>query len=262
MTRSAEGAWGGIKTGHGSGKMDMKWKKKGVRFLPADITKVQLSGGEIHYLWWFIQGSIMVPDVRYRLRKAWGFCERHAWGAILVEASLRHGYMHGPAILYEDLLEPAVQAIHLQGPLKNLRLLKGFRDKGRCLMCEMDLGPETRGAANPDLVERGRDPGELRVFARRTESYWRETVCGRCLGNGSWPRCRRHFIEDVSKGVMGSLLPHQDFLNYIFQQITLYSRSFRWECQGTETEENKAALISAVGWCSGWQPLLSILGIK
>jgi hypothetical protein len=69
-------------------------------------------------------------------------------------------------------------------------------------------------------------------------------------------------MEDASKGAIGSLLPHQDLLNHIFQQITLYARSFRWECRGTDTEENKAALISAVGWCSGWQPLLSILGMK
>jgi len=204
----------------------------------------------------------MVPHTRYRLRKAWGFCERHAWGAVLVEASFRHGYMHGPAILYEDLLEPAVRAVNFWGPLKSWRLLKSLRNKGPCMMCEMNLGPEKRGAATADLVERGRGPGELQAFAQSTEPYWRKAVCGRCLGNGSWPRCRRHLMEDASKGAIGSLLPHQDLLNYIFQQITLYSRSFRWEFRGTETEEGKAALISAVGWCSGWRPFLSILEMK
>ncbi len=247
---------------HEPGKQFMGRKKKGTEVFPADLTKSQLSCSEIHYLWWFIQGSIMVPPTRYQLRKAWGFCERHAWGAILSEASFRHGYMHGPAILYEDLLEPAVRTLRLQGPLKNLRLLKNLRDKGPCLMCEMDLGPETKDAANPGIVERGRDPGQLQIFARSTEPYWRKAVCGRCLGNGSWPRCRRHLLEDTRRGNVGSLLPHQDLLNDIFRQITLYSRSFRWDFQGTETEEGKAALISAVGWCSGWQPLLSILGMK
>jgi hypothetical protein len=170
--------------------------------------------------------------------------------------------MHGPAILYEDLIEPAVRALQLQGPLKSLRLMKNLRDKGPCLMCEMDLGPETKGSATPDLVERGRDMGELQVFAHRTESYWRKTVCGRCLGNGSWPRCRRHLLEDASQGRFKNLLSHQDLLKYIFRQITLYSRSFRWEFHGTEPEEGKAALISAVGCCSGWRPLLSILEMK
>jgi len=35
--------------------------------------------------------------------------------------------------------------------------------------------------------------------------------------------------------------------------------SFRWENRGTETVEDMAALISAVGWCSGWKPLFSIM---
>lgn len=60
----------------------MMGKKKRAGIYPPDITKVQLSGGEIHYLWWFIQGSIMNPDTRYKLRDSWGLCERHAWGAI------------------------------------------------------------------------------------------------------------------------------------------------------------------------------------
>ena len=55
---------------------------------------------------------------------------------------------------------------------------------------------------------------------------------------------------------------HRDLIDYMFEQITLYARSFRWEFQGTETEENKAALISAVGWCSGWQLFLPIIGME
>jgi hypothetical protein len=69
-------------------------------------------------------------------------------------------------------------------------------------------------------------------------------------------------LEDVSKGSIGNLLPHQDLFNHIFHQISLYARSFRWEFQGTGTQENEASLISAVGWCSGWKPFLSIIGMK
>jgi len=238
----------------------MRGREKSPGLFPPDLTRFQLSGGEIHYIWWFIQGSIMVPSVRHQLRKAWGLCERHAWGTLLAEASFRHGYLHGPAILYEDILESAVRALRSRGPLKGLRLLKDLKEKDRCLMCSMNLGPESKGAAKPDLVERGRDPGELLLFAGRTEIHWKKAVCGRCQENGSWPRCRRHLIEDASRGKIESLLPHRDLLQSIFHQIRLYSRSFRWEFQGTETEEGRAALISAVGWCSGWRPLLSILG--
>lgn len=247
---------------HEPEKKDMGGKKKKSGVFPQDLIRFPLSGGEVHYLWWFIQGSIMNPSTRYQLRDAWGLCERHAWGAIQAETSFRHGYMHGPAILYEDILGSAVQGLHLRGVMKDLRLLKNLRNKGPCLMCEMDLGPETKGAANPDIVERGRDPGQLQIFARSTEPYWKKAVCGQCLGNGSWPRCRRHLLDDARRGNMGSLLPHQDLLNDIFRQITLYSLSFRWEFHGTETEEGKAALLSAVGWCSGWEPLLSILEME
>jgi hypothetical protein len=44
-----------------------------------------LTDGEIHYLYWFIQGGIMNVDTRWALRRAWGFCARHAWAALAVE---------------------------------------------------------------------------------------------------------------------------------------------------------------------------------
>lgn len=31
------------------------------------------SPGEIHYIWWYIQGSIMNPEVRRTLRRARGY---------------------------------------------------------------------------------------------------------------------------------------------------------------------------------------------
>jgi len=244
----------------------MFWKnrpgKNGPMVLPPANGELLLSNGEIHYLWWYIQGSIMNPHVRYQLRKNWGFCQRHAWGAILVEASFRHGHMHGPAIVYEDILGIAASAMDVKGPFINLRLPVSLRDRGPCLMCNMGLGPESRGAASPDLVTRGQDATELRVFARTTRAHWEKNVCGRCLGNEARPRCRRHLIEDASRGMVNRFSQHRDLIDYMFEQITLYARSFRWEFQGTETEENKAALISAVGWCSGWQLFLPIIGME
>ena len=82
------------------------------------MPELQLSDGEIHYLYWFIQGSIMVPDIRHELRRAWGFCERDTWSYILVEAAFYRGYMHGAALLYEDLLTPAVSNLRVLGSAK------------------------------------------------------------------------------------------------------------------------------------------------
>jgi len=235
--------------------------KENRRFQTKELPKgseLQLSNGEIHYLYWFIQGSIMAPDMRHRLRRAWGLCERHAWGYILVEAAFYCGYMHGAALLYEDLLTPALSAFHLQGSLRNWRLARNLRNKGPCPMCEMGFGPESKGMARPELIERGRDVTELLTLARKTEIYWEKAICGRCARNGSAQRCRRHLIGDVSMGLIDALSTHKTLIEYIYHHISLYHRSFRLEFQGSRTDEDMAALISAVGWCSGWKIFLSI----
>ena len=218
----------------------------------------QLSDGEIHCLWWFIQGSIMDPDIRHRLRRAWGFCERHAWGFILTEAAFRGGYMHGPALLYDDILKPALSVFRFGGPLRTRRLARSLRAKGPCPMCEMGFGPGSKGLARPELIERGRDITELLALASRTETYWKKSMCGRCAKNGSAQRCRRHLMEDTSMGLTDTLSTHSTMMQYIFYHLSRYHRSFRFEFRGSETEEDMAALISAVGWCSGWGIFLSI----
>jgi len=221
-------------------------------------SEFRLSDGEIHYLYWFIQGSIMNPDIRQRLRRAWGLCERHAWGYVLVEAAFCHGYMHGASLLYEDLLTPALSISRMRGPLQNWRLARDLRNRGPCPMCKMGFGPRSKGIASPELIKRGRDVTELDKLARSTETYWEKTICGRCAKNGSAQRCRRHLIEDASKGLVDTFSTHNTLVEYIFYHLSRYHRSFRLEFQGTQTDEDVAALISAVGWCSGWGAFLSI----
>jgi hypothetical protein len=228
--------------------------------LSIDVSQFKLSDGEIHYLYWFIQGSIMVPYIRQRLRRAWGFCERHAWGYIFVEAAFYRGFMHGASILYEDLLSLGLSAFNIKGPLKNWRVMKNLISKGPCPMCEMGFGPYSKGIVRPEIIERGRDITELYALARKTETYWEKTICGKCIGNKSNHRCRRHLIEDISNGLTNQLSNHQALVDYIYCHISLYSRSFRLEFQGSQTEEDMSALISAVGWCSGWKTFLSLYG--
>ena len=221
------------------------------------MPELQLSDGEIHFLYWFIQGSIMVPDIRRELRRAWGFCERHAWSYVFVEAAFYRGYMHGAALLYEDLLAPALSNFRVQGPLKNRRIARNLGSRGPCPLCEAGLGPQSEGMARPELIERGRDFGELCALARRTEVYWEKTICGRCAKNDSPHRCRTHLIADAMAGLIDTLSTHRALVEYVFCHLSRYHRSFRLEFQGTETEEDMAALISAVGWCSGWGIFLS-----
>ena len=90
------------------------------------------------------------------------------------------------------------------------------------------------------------------------EEFWRRTVCGQCLGDGSRPRCRPHLLEDIARGAAVDLAEHRAFVDYLVKHLTVYYQSFVWGYHGTDTEEDRAALISAVGWCSGWRVGLSI----
>ncbi|HUJ88659.1 MAG TPA: hypothetical protein VLX12_00580 [Syntrophorhabdales bacterium] len=224
-----------------------------------NLSTFQISPGEIHYLYWYIQGSIMEPETRQALRKAWGFCERHAWAAMLVESAFRPSFFHGPSVLYEDIMTRALPAFDVSGPLQTVRLRINLRDKGPCFMCEMGYGPESRGKANKDIIEIGEDPVPLRTFAHKTEEHWAKTVCGSCTNSNSPERCRPHLLEDACRGLIDSIAPHREMVKNIYRHLVVYARSFVWEYNGTATDEDKASLISAVGWCSGWRPLFQIL---
>jgi len=213
----------------------------------------QLSDGEIHFLWWFIQGSIMEPDIRRRLHRAWGFCERHAWGALAVEAAFRHGFLHGPAVLYQDLMERALRAFALRGPGQGRRLARRLRATGPCHLCDLNLSRVAGAHVRSERIVEGRDPRALRAFADQTRRYWGRTVCGRCRGDGSSRRCRPHLLEEVRRRGLSDVASHRGLVEHIVEHLGVYHQSFVWGYHGTETDEDRAALISAVGWCSGWR---------
>ena len=88
------------------------------------LADLRPSEGEVYYLWSFIQGSIMIPETRWQLRRAWGMCERHAFVAVAVECAHRRAFLHGPAILYRDLMERARAAFDVTGPLKGSQIAR------------------------------------------------------------------------------------------------------------------------------------------
>lgn len=227
----------------------------------ATFEEWQMSDGEIHFLYWFIQGSIMNPDTRWRLRHAWGMCERHAWGALAVEAAFRHSFLHGPALLYQDLMERALQCFPKRGPLKAKRLGWNLRAVGPCLMCESGLNKASRGLAREELLRQGRDIGEFRRFALSTKAHWMAFVCGRCSGADSQWRCRPHLLDDISRGVCVDAARYLWLVEHICEHLTAYARSFTWGYHDTDTAEDRAALIAAIGWCSGWRPVLAVVSL-
>jgi len=64
----------------------------------------------------------------------------------------------------------------------------------------------------------------------------------------------------MRSGAVGDLAVHRSELADILEHLTVYARSFRWECHDTETDRDRAALLSAVGWCSGWEAGLALVG--
>ncbi|OGG49419.1 MAG: hypothetical protein A3F84_23680 [Candidatus Handelsmanbacteria bacterium RIFCSPLOWO2_12_FULL_64_10] len=219
-----------------------------------------LSAGEVHFLWWFIQGSVMQPETRRRLVLGWGMCERHAFGALAAEAAFRHGYLHGPAILYEDLMKRAAHALDAAGPMAGARAVRRLRSRAVCLMCELRYGPDSQGFISAERLAAGRDPSSVRDFLGRSERYWRVAVCGRCAVTGAAARCRLHLLGDLRSDPQVPFAPHRVLVEKILARVRRYSHSFCWEARGTDTEEDRAALVSAVGWCGGWRALLGCVG--
>lgn len=239
------------KYGRGNGMSSLE----GVPFWP-------LSDGEVHAFYWFIQGSIMVVETRHSLWRSWGLCERHAWAALAVEMAFRPTLMLCPCILYEDLLQRCIARFPKHGPLKPIRLAHRLLPRGPCMTCEMDAYHNGLGAAPSGLIAKGRAPNNLRAFALAHREHWEHTVCGTCRGDGSWPRCRRHLLEDIAAGAPSRLPDHRIMLERIRRHLVIFGRSFLWGHRGTDGPQDRASLLSAVGWFGGWRPLLDLIERK
>jgi hypothetical protein len=218
-----------------------------------------LSAGEVNFLWWFIQGSIMDVETRRALWRAWGMCERHSLAWLSVEAAFRHCYFHGPAIVYAELMAQASRAFALKGPFAGARLIRRLRSRAPCLTCELGIGPESAGYAPAARVAEGRNLAQLRDFMEVTEAHWRGTVCGSCVGSMAAPRCRIHLLQDLELVPSLSLEPHRELVAKVAEHAGRFDASFRWERRETAVDEDRAALVSAAGWCSGWRALLALL---
>lgn len=218
-----------------------------------------LSPGEAGFLWWFIQGSIMEPDVRRRLHDGWGMCPRHAFAYLSVEATFRHQFMHGPAILYADLVSRGLAAFRIRGPGRNARIGERLRSKGPCHMCELGYGPDSTGFVRRDRLALARETRSWLEFLIGTRQGWNGWVCGRCAGAPTLVRCRPHLVEELSGHVATEMELQRKVLEALAGHLSRYERSFMWDFRGTAGEDDRAALVGAVGWCTGWRPFLDAL---
>jgi hypothetical protein len=218
-----------------------------------------LSNGEVHYLWYFMQGSIMDPDVRRQLRNSWGFCQRHMAGWLIIESAFHNNYLHGPSILLDDLIGRAQK--HLYRYQVPMVAAVRLRNKKPCLMCSLGYNKKSTGYANANIMRRGLDMSYLRQYAHETGIYWRKFVCPQCVGDpeNEGILCRTHLIHELSQNKNSSINSQSASIDYLHEQLTFFSRSFRWEYRGTETSECKASLISVAGWLSGWTEFINLI---
>jgi len=212
-----------------------------------------LSDGEIYYLWYFMQGTIMNPFVRSQLRRSWGFCQRHYLAWLIVESSFHHNFMHGPSILMADLIELARNCLTRNRlPWLAAMHLRGRKD---CFMCALGYNLQSKGYAMDKTLARGREVDYLLQFADETELYWRDFICPRCnddKNNVGGVLCRLHLVQEILHNGYTHISREREFIRYLAEQIKLFARSFRWEFRSTETDESRAALILATGWTGGW----------
>lgn len=223
-------------------------------------TEPPLSDGEVDFFWWFIQGSLMDADVRARLHAHWGLCPRHSLAFFVVESSFRPHLIHGCTILYSELMRRALRHLNNEGIhclVPDRLALHFLRASGPCHVCELGYGPHSPGSAPLERLEQGRDATSATRFASENCSGWQPYVCGVCSGNGSPALCRPHFIAAMEYDAGKCTASQRELVKRVASHLDRFDNSFRWEQRGTDTAEDRGALIAAIGWCSGWGTLLN-----
>lgn len=227
-----------------------------------NLETLSATDGEISFLWSFIQGSLMIPETWKALLRGYGFCERHAWLHISVEMSFREEYLLGPTILYGALMEKSAHAVGAPRAIGLPAVIGGLRAAAPCFLCRLSVKDPPRGAFPLARREQGRNSAQLLNFAGRLQPLWGRSLCPECAGQrieGAAPnRCRRHLLAAAKTGATIDIVEQRTLLQNLRHHLARYQRSFL--VGGTSAgEEDRAALIAAIGWCSGWRPLLAQL---
>jgi hypothetical protein len=225
--------------------------------------KLAPTRAEINFLWSFIQGSITVPETWNTLLRSYGLCERHAWMHLSIEMSFRDEYLLGPTILYAELIEKALCAASRPQSTGQHALEYALRAHSPCFLCTMNLrNSEHAGASSRSRLDRGRDNSTLRAFAGRLEPVWCSWLCAQCAGRECADpvstACRQHLIAAMRAHMPVDMSTQRNMLQDLFHHVARYQESFLADGPNA-SDQDRAALIAAIGWCSGWRPLLAQL---
>jgi hypothetical protein len=234
----------------------------------------------------FVDGMIMVPDVRAHLHKSWGFCPRHTWLEAVVECELRVR-PHGTSLLYEDLTTRAAAQLS-SGGRRNLGLRR-LRSRASCYTCDylqlthrhlpdgvtdgvVAPGTAAAGGRAPNAsatrreatrpattiagaTERVNRRRRMRTLVAGTRSEWEPRSCPLCLG-GDGPVCRPHLFE----GADAPLEPIGVALGDLAERLARYAASMAWGGR-VPTPNERASWVEALGWFAGWDYPAALLAI-
>jgi hypothetical protein len=216
------------------------------------------TNGEVRFIWHFIRDGAIDADSWRQLMAAWGYCERHAWVALGVEMSFLWGFCMRSADLYLHLIERAAEALRLTVSGKWRSAARRLAERRHCLICELD--PRRRGLLSDQRLAEGKDITQLRMFAEASAPLWQHDCCPRCIGAaGSGHLCRRHLIDAIKTGAAMDFAGEYRHLTNVARHLERFEKSMSWGRRGTDEPEDRAALVCAVGWCSGWSILTALV---
>jgi len=70
-------------------------------------------------------------------------------------------------------------------------------------------------------------------------------------------RCRQHLLAAMKARTTVDIVAQRNVLRDLSDRVGRYQRSFSSGAKASD--QDRAALIAAIGWCSGWRPLLAQL---
>jgi hypothetical protein len=198
---------------------------------------------EVSHLWWFADGAIMDGATREHLHRSWGLCTRHAWLYLRVEIELRINPL-GNAVLMADLVQRAVDTLNSHRSMHHKRAELAVRDS--CFTCDHKGPGQARFEAQLQAVNAGTRSAD---WCLSCQHLWQPVMCPSCAprqdATGATP-CREH----------GAGSPEE--LAYLARLAERMKRCVKsMTVDGPpRSADTDAALVEAIGWCSGWQPEL------
>jgi putative (di)nucleoside polyphosphate hydrolase len=226
--------------------------------IQVDSGPLAIADGEVNFIDGFMHDGSIGAECGLQLMGYWGYCERHAWVSLAVEMSILHGFCSRSASLYVDILQQAVAALAAESRSNRRVVAKQLRESGSCMIC--NANPRWRGLLSHAELAKAKDPSPLQSFAESSAPFWNSDCCSQCTGGVTGGHlCRRHIIEALNEGVSLDLNHEREYLLNVLGRLENYAWSFSWGFRGIDGPEDRAGLISAIGWCSGWSSLTAIV---